>query len=22
MSEFIHKREFIVYSPLVEPTPI
>jgi len=22
MSDFIHKREFIVYSPLVEPTPM
>ena len=22
MSDFIHKRKFIVYSPLVEPTPM
>ena len=22
MSDFIHMREFIVYSPLVEPTPV
>jgi len=22
MREFIHKREFVVYSPLVKPTPM
>jgi len=22
MRDFIHKREFVVYSPLVEPTPM